>query len=80
MELSRVKQARERALLALQGQMAQLKAEHQELVRVVGKEMTWKRVGPKLGVITSLVDQVKQVSKEHAVLTQFKHECQELQE
>lgn len=59
MELQKVKQARQRALLSVQQKVTLLKQEHSELVRAVEKEITWKRVGPKLPVIQSLVDQVK---------------------
>lgn len=50
------------ALMTLQGKISILKREHEELVNVVTKELNWKRVGPKLTMITGLVEQVKIVS------------------
>ena len=68
------------ALMNVQGQVRLLKQEHNTLIEAVKKEMTWKRVGPKISIITTLVDQVKLIQQEHSNLRQFKHECTELKE
>ena len=56
MELSKVKQARQVTLTNLQQQIVQLKQAQTDLVRAVEKDMTWKRVGPKHEMLTSLVE------------------------
>ena len=64
----------------MQGKVRLLRQEHQELVNVVRKELTWKRVGPKLNVISGLVARVQLVAQEHAAMRTFKQDCQELKE
>lgn len=49
-------------------------------MNVVQKELTWKRVGPKLNMITGLVEQVKLVSQGSASMRQYRQESQELRE
>ena len=64
----------------VQGQVRLLKQEHQTLTESIKKEMTWKRVGPKIALISTLADQVKSISQERAALLQHKQESNELKE
>ena len=66
--------------MSMQGKIRLLRQEHQELVNVVRKELTWKRVGPKLNVISGLVARVQLVAQEYAAMRTFKQDCQELKE
>ena len=66
--------------MSMQGKVKLLRQEHQELVNIVAKELTWKRVGPKLNVISGLVARVQLVAQEHAAMQTFKQDCQELKE
>ena len=61
--------------MSMQGKVRLLRQEHQELVNVVRKELTWKRVGPKLNVISGLVARVQLVAQEHAAMRTFKQDC-----
>lgn len=68
------------ALMTLQGKITLLKREQEELVNVISKDLNWKRVGPKLNMITGLVEQVKLVSQGNAASRKFKQEVQEYKE
>ncbi len=45
-------------LMTMQGQVKLLKQEQQGLIDLVSKELTWKRVWPKISIITGLVEKV----------------------
>ena len=42
--------------MTLQGQVKLMRQQHEELVGCVQRELTWKRVGPKIDVIRGIVE------------------------
>lgn len=48
-----------------------MKQQHEELVSCVQRELTWKRVGPKIDVIRGIVEQVKLVGQDYTTMRQY---------
>ena len=44
------------------------------------RDLTWKRVGPKIDVIRGIVEQVKLVGQDHTTMRQYQQDCRELKE